>query len=172
MKGSGVDVRRVVTLTTLSVVLVLAFVMGLSTLSTPHDARGRLAQVQASLKAAQSSISRGVDPDISPNAICPDEATGAALGKARADWAAGLAKVDLAEAQFTPANEPAASTSLETLQVDITAKGAEAPLRTFLQALSARDPLILADRIDLNTNGTDVLLKLKGRLLCHAHRLI
>ena len=171
MKGKAIDPRLLVGGATVSVALLLVLLWLFAVLSTPARADQRLAVVEARLDRARAALKAA--PDMGrypPGSLCGDADQGVAIGRALVEAAAGKAGVALGDERVTPGG-PAPGPLLAALSVDIAAKGQEAALTGFLRELSSRQPLIIADAVDLSSDGAEVSLRLKGRFLCHDRRL-
>ncbi len=171
MNRSLTDSPLLVAVVTLSAATFLVLLWLLSTLSTPAQADQRLGIVEARLRHAEAALKATADLDRYPTgAICRDADTGLAAGRGLIEAAGSRTGVRLVEDRVSPAG-PAPGPMLAALAVDVTAKGQEAAVTGFLRNLASGSPTIVADGLDLTSDGVEVTLHLKGRFLCHDRRL-
>ncbi len=165
------DVHRIVTGLTAAGIVAVLLGLGLHALATPDHAEARLAAVDSRLQALQRERNAGAETPASvPGAICPDAATGLTEVRAGLETAARKAAVTLLSSEVTYGGH-SASPFLSPLNVEADLRGQEEPLDRFITELSTRAPVLLADTLDLSSNGEELTLHIKGKVLCHDHRL-
>lgn len=171
MKRLVIEPRTAVAAGTAVAVTLVSLFWLFATLSSPAHTDLRLEEIERRLTHARATLDAGVGARRYPTgAVCRDVAQGMTEGRAMIAAAAGEAGVALAEVHVVR-SAPDPGPMLGVLTVDLAAKGQEPALTKFLHGLADRQPLIIADAVDLGSDGTDVSLRVKGRFICHDRRL-